>query len=259
MNNLLLAIVLIGVFCAACTPVFPEPVTISLSDYVVKEVCHSANSKTILIEINNTTMRDVEIEWKLSEEEGQAGWSYLVDGSAANLGGIISMRANSREEIILTVDPNGTIGEATGLIEFYDVENTSTALQTCSYSVTSMASYFDIRPQGTMSGNSSIASSSTTEYKITMVNEYSESIEVQWERVNESIQSSWMVSINPGCIPPSVIRGEITIPKDGSIDFGLVFYHNNTTGFGQSTVTFSIEGDRANSIKSQLIEHTVAP
>ncbi|MBL4649727.1 MAG: hypothetical protein JKY03_08350 [Aureispira sp.] len=257
MKKIFLGTILMTLLCTACAPEFPDPVTITLSDSLVDEYCHSSNNKIILVEINNTTERDVELEWRHSGE--QAGWSYTVDGSAANLGGMINLRANSKESFLLTITPNGNIDKVTGMIEFYDVENTSVALKTCSYSLTSFASYFKISPLGAMSGSTSIVNNSTTNYGMAMINENSVPVNVQWERMNEVLPNSWEVSVAPWCLAPSVMRGEFIIPANGSIEFGLIFHDRNTLGTGESTATFWVEEDRLNSIKRQQIEHTVVP
>jgi hypothetical protein len=257
MKKIFLATILIAFFCAACTPEFTDPVTISLSDSFVDEYCHSANSKTIVVELSNTTNRAVELEWKHSDEE--AGWSYTVNGSAANLGGIITMEAKSTERFSLTIAPNGNIDKVTGMIEFYDVENTSAALKTCSYSLTSFASYFRVNPLGGMSGSTSIVNNSTTNYGMEMINENAVPVNVQWERMNEILPNSWEVSVAPWCLAPSVVRGEFIIPANGSIQFGLIFHDRNILGTGESTATFWVEEDRPNSIKRQQVEHTAVP
>lgn len=257
MKKIFLATILIAFFCAACTPEFTDPATISLSDYQVDEYCHSANSKTIVIELSNATGRAVELEWKHSDEE--AGWSYTVNGSAANLGGIIRMEARSIERFSLTITPNGNIGNVTGKIAFYDVENTSAALQICSYSLTSFASYFRVSPVGAMSGSASIVNGATTNYRMAMINDNAVPVNVQWERMNEVLPNSWEVSVTPWCLAPSIVRGEFIIPANSSIQFGLIFHDQSTLGAGESTATFWVEEDRPNSIKRQQVEHSVVP
>jgi hypothetical protein len=259
MKKIFLATILIAFFCAACTPEFTDPVTLRLSDSQVDEYCHSASSNTVVVELSNTTNRAVDLEWKHSDEE--AGWSYMVNGSAANLGGIITMEAKSTERFSLTITPNGNIDKVTGVIEFYDVENTAAALQTCSYSLTSFASYFKIRPQGAMSGSTSLTFNPVINYSITMINENNAPIDVQWERISESAQSPWSISttVNWYCYPSFTMANEVTIPANDSVEFQLNIDERSTAGYGQSTATFWVEDDRLNSIKRQLIEHTVAP
>lgn len=236
-----------------------NPTSVTLSETTATESTLATSPKEITFTIANYESNDVEIQWQRNSTNSPAGFTYMINGTAANAGSM-EVKAGQTVTISLVVNANNNTGEATGTIVFYNEEDEAGTKKTFTYSIASFASYFTISPQGSMSGSGAVTG--TTDYHINVVNPNNVPMNVVWEKIDGSANPSvWQTAVctDAVCWTPNIVKEEMTIAANSTVDFKATFDAQNVVGTGEMTALFYIKSDSLASVTSQLITHTGVP
>jgi hypothetical protein len=257
MKKILIALTLIALIFTACTQ--QTPVTVNLSKTTATELSLASSHCNMMITLSNTTDNEATIQWERSETTPVTGWTYNVNGSSV-ASGTLTIPANGSVNVTLMVTPNGNSGVGTGMLKFYDSEDQALTLQTFSYTLTTVAQYFEIITIHPVSQTVRTSDSLKTDFTMKVYNPNTSDVTVNWNftgGVNNP--SAWILNVcDPiACYGSDIFAGGFPISPGDSADFKFTFNHASTTGSGTATGNLYVPTDSLGSLTSQTVTFNV--
>jgi len=258
MKKVLFALFAVTLIFGACQKP-ADPVSVALSKTSQTEATTKDITKNMSFTVTNNTENSATINWERSATSDPSGWMYMVNGDAANSGSF-TIEAGATVDITLEVDPNGNMGTAAGMIDFYDADHKDETMQSFTYSVETVAAFFEITPVGLMTDSERATNSK--DYHIWVKNNTSYDVTVTWRTIdNSSNPSQWntVICTDLTCYTPDITMETMDISPADSVDFKATFEPGGVDGMGGLEALFYVESDSGMTVVSQNISHEALP
>lgn len=259
MKRLFFALAVLASVFTACDPE-EAPFAASFDTSTFSESGSATATKTMTSVLSNTSSTSGTVSWSFSETNAVAGWTYTIsiDGTTqSGTSGSFDLAGNASSTIMVTVNPNGTGGTGTAMIEF---TANSAAVGTLSYSYTASST-----PPAPNFSLSSMADTGTTssgspmrEYKTVLTNLTGSDLTIKWVRVEASSYPNGWSSYTCDyiqCHTPNVVEFENTLPANYALDFKTTVNSAGIDGTGDVTTYIFEPSDSAGTVQIYTINN----